>query len=79
MRASGNYAPNFAYYAIPNFPKESLIIILFNHLIVYSITNNTMHKCSNVKLQLQVVYNNAHVMLYKLSIIKFQQALFGKI
>ena len=32
-----NYAPNFAHYAIPNFPKKSLImliIILFMPLIV---------------------------------------------
>ena len=35
--ASGNYAPNFAHYAILNFPKNSfimLIIILFMLLIV---------------------------------------------
>ena len=26
--ASGNYAPNFAHYTIPNFPKKSLIMLI---------------------------------------------------
>ena len=60
--ASGNYAPNFAHYAILNFPKKSLImliIILFyaGHCYYYSIVpiaNNTMNKCCNVKLQVVI-------------------------
>ena len=57
----------FAHYAIPNFPKKSLImliIILFMLVIVFiMLIIQCTIKCCNVKLQ--VVYDNiTHAMLY---------------
>ena len=73
---AGNYALNFAHYAIPNFPKKSLImliIILFKLVIVIIML---IIQCTmlNYKLCMTIFIHTLCCI-----IIKFQRALYCKI